>query len=62
MAMKNLPKKPASSLKTPTAKAPVKRASQTITTTTTTRVRKTGGNSGYKTCGTCGGTGRVRAK
>ena len=25
------------------------------------RTRKTGGNTGYKTCGTCKGTGRVKA-
>lgn len=25
------------------------------------RTRKTGGNSGYKTCPTCKGTGRVKA-
>ena len=31
-------------------------------TTTTTRVRKTGGNTGYKKCPTCKGTGRVKAK
>lgn len=28
---------------------------------TKTRVRKVGGNSGYKPCRSCGGTGRVRA-
>lgn len=33
-----------------------------ITTTTTKTVRKTGGNTGYKVCGTCKGTGRVKVK
>lgn len=36
------------------------RASQT--TTTKKRVRKTGGNSGYKKCSNCGGDGRVKVK
>lgn len=31
-------------------------------TTTRTRVRKTGGNTGYKKCPRCHGTGRVKAK
>ena len=31
-------------------------------TTTKYRVRKTGGNTGYKKCPTCKGTGRVKAK
>lgn len=31
-------------------------------TRTTRRVRKTGGNTGYKKCPTCKGTGRVKAK
>lgn len=26
------------------------------------RVRKTGGNSGYRKCNMCGGTGRVKVK
>ena len=30
------------------------------TTTTKTRKRKTGGNSGYKKCNVCHGTGRVK--
>lgn len=34
-------------------------AKQTVTTTKT-RTRKTGGNSGYKKCPTCKGTGRVK--
>lgn len=29
---------------------------------TRTRTRKTGGNTGYKKCGTCNGTGRVKVK
>lgn len=33
------------------------KAKQTIVKT---RRRKTGGNSGYKTCPKCGGSGRVR--
>lgn len=32
------------------------------TTTTKTRRRKTGGNSGYKKCNMCHGTGRVKVK
>ena len=28
----------------------------------TSRVRKTGGNSGYKKCPTCKGTGRVKSR
>lgn len=35
------------------------KAKQTITIKR--RTRKTGGNSGYKKCGKCGGTGRVKA-
>lgn len=31
-------------------------------TTIRRRVRKTGGNTGYKKCPTCHGTGRVRSK
>lgn len=30
--------------------------------TKTYRVRKTGGNSGYKKCNMCNGTGRVKTK
>ena len=30
--------------------------------TTKTRTRKTGGNSGYRKCNMCHGTGRVKAK
>ena len=37
------------------------RASQTVTTTKK-RVRKTGGNSGYKKCNMCHGTGRIKKK
>jgi hypothetical protein len=36
-------------------------ARQTIKKTTTRRVRKTGGNTGYKKCPTCKGSGRVKA-
>lgn len=32
------------------------------TTRTKTRERKTGGNTGYKKCNICHGTGRVKAK
>lgn len=32
------------------------------TTTTKRRVRKTGGNSGYKKCPHCGGDGRVKVR
>lgn len=32
------------------------------TVTTKKRVRKTGGNTGYKTCNMCHGTGRVKKK
>lgn len=36
---------------------------QTVTTTTTRkRRRKTGGNSGYKQCNMCHGTGRIKKK
>ena len=38
------------------------RVRQTTTTTTRTRERRTGGNSGYRTCNMCHGTGRVRVK
>lgn len=31
-------------------------------TTTKRRVRKTGGNSGYRKCNMCHGTGRVKTK
>lgn len=31
-------------------------------TTTKRRVRRTGGNSGYKPCPNCGGDGRVRIR
>nr|DAD75494.1 MAG TPA: Protein of unknown function (DUF1356) [Siphoviridae sp. ctuvC1] len=39
-------------------------ARQTIKTRTVThrRVRKTGGNSGYKKCPTCKGSGRVKSR
>lgn len=30
--------------------------------TTTTRRRKTGGNSGYRKCSMCKGTGRIKVK
>ena len=33
-----------------------------ITKTTKTRRRKVGGNSGYKKCNICHGTGRVKSK
>lgn len=33
-----------------------------IEQTVKTRVRKTGGDTGYKKCPTCKGTGRVKAK
>lgn len=36
------------------------KAKQTVRVTTTTRRRKTGGNSGYKQCNICHGTGRVK--
>ena len=36
------------------------KAKQTITIKK--RVRKTGGNSGYKKCNMCHGTGRIKAK
>ena len=36
-------------------------AKQKVKITTRRRVRKTGGNSGYKKCPRCGGTGRVKA-
>lgn len=36
-------------------------AKQTVKTTKVRR-RKTGGNSGYKKCPTCKGTGRVKKK
>lgn len=32
------------------------------TVTTKKRVRKTGGNTGYKACGVCHGTGRVKKR
>ena len=35
-------------------------AKQTIRTTIMKRTRKVGGNSGYHTCPSCGGTGRKR--
>ena len=35
---------------------------QKVKTTTTKTVRKTGGNTGYKKCPTCKGTGRVKNK
>lgn len=36
---------------------------QKVTVTVTkTRTRKTGGNTGYKKCPTCKGTGRVKSK
>lgn len=34
----------------------------TITKTTKKYVRQTGGDTGYKVCGTCYGTGRVKKK
>ena len=41
-------------------------AKQTVktktTTTTRTRKRKTGGNTGYRKCNMCKGTGRVKVK
>lgn len=38
-------------------------ARQRVTRTTTKRrVRKTGGNSGYKKCPRCGGDGRVKVR
>ncbi len=37
-------------------------AKATYTKTVVRRVRKTGGNTGYKKCPTCKGTGRVKAK
>lgn len=36
------------------------KAKQTITTKT--RTRKTGGNSGYRKCNMCHGTGRIKKK
>lgn len=33
-----------------------------IKTTTKRRVRKTGGNSGYRQCNICHGTGRIKNK
>lgn len=33
-----------------------------ITRTTKTRTRKTGGNSGYRKCNMCHGTGRIKTK
>lgn len=33
-----------------------------ITKTTKTRTRKTGGNTGYRQCNMCHGTGRVKVK
>ena len=33
---------------------------QSVQTTTKTRKRKTGGNSGYRTCNMCHGTGRIK--
>lgn len=35
---------------------------QRIRTTVKKRVRKTGGNSGYKKCPNCGGDGRVKIR
>ena len=35
---------------------------QKVKVTTKKRVRKTGGNSGYKKCPNCGGDGRVKVK
>ena len=37
-------------------------AKQRIKTTVKRRVRKTGGKTGYKPCGVCHGTGRVKAR
>ena len=31
-------------------------------TRTRTRTRKTGGNSGYRKCNMCGGTGRIKVR
>lgn len=38
------------------------RVTITKTTTTKTRKRKTGGNSGYRKCNMCHGTGRIKNK
>ena len=38
------------------------KAKYTRKTTTKRRVRKTGGNSGYKKCPNCGGDGRVKIR
>lgn len=35
---------------------------KTTTVKTKTRQRKTGGNSGYRKCNMCNGTGRIRNK
>lgn len=35
---------------------------QKVKITTKKRVRKTGGNSGYKKCNMCHGTGRIKKK
>ncbi len=37
-------------------------ARQTVKTTVKKRVKKTGGNSGYKKCPNCGGDGRVKIR
>lgn len=37
------------------------RVKQTIKKSTKTRKRKTGGNSGYRKCNICHGTGRIKA-
>lgn len=37
-------------------------AKQKVKITKTTRTRKTGGNSGYRKCNMCHGTGRVKVK
>ena len=37
-------------------------AKQKIKVTKRTRTRKTGGNSGYRKCNMCHGTGRIKAK
>lgn len=37
-------------------------ARQKVKITMKRRVRKTGGNSGYKKCNMCGGSGRIKVK
>ena len=38
------------------------RVRQSTTRTTRTRTRRTGGNSGYRVCNMCHGTGRIKKK